>query len=259
MPSPSTVRAPLRARRGKQRRVARVVHEVGDDLSRAEQRPDRTAARRVPMPTDVALTTMSASRSAVLVPTEPTPRPAAPPCRHARRDRLTTAIAGRAGAASASMTARPRPRHRAPRSAPTDRHILRGQRRDEPGTVGAVPLQPSIARRHDGVDAAQRRRRRIELVDQRGDVLLVRHRDRQPTEPQRAHRVERRTGAPGATSNAVYTQSSPSAANAGVVQRRRQAVAHRAADDRGDRVAPVITSRPASRALLRRWPRAARA
>ena len=75
-----------------------------------------------------------------------------------------------------------------------DLDTLRGQRGDEPGAVGAVALQPPVAERHDRVDAAQRGRRRVELVDQRGDVLLVRHRHRETTEAEHAHRVERGRG-----------------------------------------------------------------
>ena len=56
MPRPSTVVPPCAARRPQQRRVERVVHEVGHDLAGVQQPPGRAAARRrSPMPTDVAL------------------------------------------------------------------------------------------------------------------------------------------------------------------------------------------------------------
>ena len=49
MPRPSTVAAPAAAGGGEQRRLERVVHEVGDDLARAQTRR-RRAASTAPSP-----------------------------------------------------------------------------------------------------------------------------------------------------------------------------------------------------------------
>ena len=99
-------------------------------------------------------------------------------------------------------------------AAARDVDTLSRQRRDEAGTVGAVALQSAVADRYDGVDASQCRCSRIELVDEVGDGFLVRHRDRQAAEAEaRASRPAPRPLLPGSTSNAVYTQSTPVAAN----------------------------------------------
>ena len=109
-----------------------------------------------------------------------------------------------------------------------------GQRGDEAGAVGAVPREPPVAERHDGVDAAQRGGRRVEHVDGVGDVLLVRHGHRQTTEAEHAHR--RRGPPPALAGRDVERHVHPVDAGRGerrVVQRRRQAVANGAADDGG--------------------------
>ena len=64
-PSPSIAERSGIARRSQQRRLERVVDEIGDDLLGDGAAPGRTAARRCPSRPSVALTTMSASADVV--------------------------------------------------------------------------------------------------------------------------------------------------------------------------------------------------
>ena len=65
MPRPSTACAPGGTRRGEQRRLQRLVHEVDHDLTRMQRGRRRAATIESPsIPIGVALTTMSAAAAA---------------------------------------------------------------------------------------------------------------------------------------------------------------------------------------------------
>ena len=97
-----------------------------------------------------------------------------------------------------------------------------------------MPDEPPVVAARHRVDRAQRGRRRRQLVDRRGDVLLVRHRHRQPADAERAHRVERGGGRAGRDVERDVRPVEPAGRERRVVQRRRQGVADRVADDGGD-------------------------
>ena len=74
-----------------------------------------------------------------------------------------------------------------------DRNVACCERCHEPGTVGAVALQPPVTDGHDRVDAAQSCRRRVELVDERGDRFLCGIvTDRPPRPSTASHRAQPR-------------------------------------------------------------------
>ena len=164
----------------------------------------------VPMPIDVALTTMSQSATASGRPTTPIePASAAAPVGPVRRavDDRDRRRAGAGDGVDDRPSRAAAAEHADPHAGDLD--AVGSQRGDEAGTIGAVPLEPTVADRHDGVDAAQRGGRRVELVDQRGHGLLVRHGDRQTTEAQHAHRLE---GCAGIAAARPRTPRTPSRA-----------------------------------------------
>ena len=173
--------------------------------TRGRRRPGRrrssagsNGSSSVPIPTDVALTTMSAPAIVAGRRRRARRRPARPPPRPVSAVRLTTTTSAGAGPAervddAAGRGAGADHDHRAA----GDVDARRGQRGDEAVAVGAVADEAPAVAADDGVDRAQRGRRRGELVDGRGDVLLVRRRHRQAADAERAHGVERGAGAAG--------------------------------------------------------------
>ena len=98
---------------------------------------------------------------------------------------------------------------------PGDVDAARRQPRHEAGAVGARPERRAVVTQHDGVDRVERARRFVDLVDDAGDRLLVRHR----------HGIARRSRArgiaamaapapPSTMSNATNRQSRPASSNA---------------------------------------------
>ncbi len=149
-------------------------------------------------------------------------------------ERLTTVIAAAPARVKASTIARAAP-------PPPSTHTLRPlnvdtlsrQRGDESFTVRAVALQSAVADGYDGVDASKCRCRRIELVDQVGDGFLVRHRDREASKAEHAHRVQRRARSAGLDLERGVHPVDSGGGESGIVKRGREAVTHRAADDGG--------------------------
>ena len=242
--------APAAGRR-EQRRLERVVDEVGDDLARPQRaRRDRAAsAVRRPMPTGVAFTTSVGGRRRG--------GPIGP-----RRPSAPAASAAAAAAASAAPGARPSTRAPAPRERERDRRGPRRPRRaraprapagrcpasreraQEALAVGRVAGEPAVARAGSPCSRCASAAASAVSSSQRGrGVGLVRHRDRQADEAERAHRVERAAAlAVGHLERDVDPVETERGVR-GVVQDRRQRVPHRVADDAGEpRVAPVITA-----------------
>ena len=75
---------------------------------------------------------------------------------------------------------------------PRARHVDadRCERTDEPGAVGARPDEPVAVPTHR-VHRLQGPCRRIEPIDRRRHISLVRHRDRHPTDAEHPHRLDR--------------------------------------------------------------------
>ena len=185
------------------------------------------------MPTDVALTTMSARPTSSDPPTRATApvRRRQPP---APRVRLTTAMSAAPARPSAST------RLRAAAPAPTIDHspALDGdaggrQRSDEPVAVGAVADQRGAVA-DDGVDRLQRRRSRRQLVDRRRHLRLQGRRHRQSDQPECAHRVDGRGAGSGRHVEGHVVPVEAGGRERGPVQRRRQRVRDRGSDDRRD-------------------------
>ncbi len=126
-----------------------------------------------------------------------------------------------------------------------DPHTLLGDRRHETRTIrtGAHQLVTVPA---DRVHGAECLGGRVEPVDRGSDVVLVRHRHRQPGEPEHSHRIDRL----GATTGG-HVEGNVGPVDAGSIERRsvnrrRQAVRDRRPDERRN---PALAHRtPAWRA-----------
>ena len=238
MPRPSTVSQPAASAAAQPRRAQRVVDEVGDHLAGPQQRRigrqlGRPHADRGGVDDDVGTTSMSAA-----APTRATRGERRRPRRPVLGDRLTTTMSAAPARPRASITLRAAaPAPSTHTVSPTRRRRLRrASRRSRRPSVEWPASAPSGSANHR-VDAVQGDRRRREAVDRRGHRLLVRRRDRQ------TRRVP-----------SVRIASSAAAAVAGgdvegdvhpveirrrerrVVDRRRQAVGDRRADQRGNLV-----------------------
>ena len=173
-------------RRGSQeRRLERVVHEIADDLGRTQE-AGSNGTSLVPMPMDVALTTMSACATSSISPTRA--HGASVAAAAARSPvRLTTAMS----AAPARPNASTRLRAAAPAPTTTtpalDGDAGGRQRSNESAAVGAVADERGAVT-DDGVDRLQRRRSRRQRADGRCHLCLQRRRHGQPDQPERAHR-----------------------------------------------------------------------
>ena len=145
----------------------------------------------MPIPTLVALTTMSARVTSLTMPTEAAVASCA--ARSAfSSERFSTVMSLVPARPSASITERAAPPAPmiATRAASTSMPIS-AQRRHESGAVGARPDE-DVAVPADRVDRLQRTCRRVEPIDRGGDVGLVRHRHRHATDAEHAHRLDRR-------------------------------------------------------------------
>ena len=210
----------------------------------------------------MALTTRSTSPTSSGRPTRAT-GPASATARSAGSgERLTTTTSDAPAAASARATARPAP------PAPTTAHrrpvdvdaVVDAQRVDQPGAVGVVAAQETAVAR-DAVHRAEGLgigRQLVEAVEHRG---LVRHRDRQPVEPERPHPAERQAGGALGHLEGEVGPVEPGGGERGVEDRRRQRVADRRADDAGragvpgDHAATRSPGRPRGTAPWRRGTR----
>jgi len=90
-----------------------------------------------------------------------------------------------------------------------------------------VAGEASVGLEHHGVGGAERRRSRIEYIDRRRNIVLVRHRDRQTGDAEDAHRRE---GVDCGTRRHLERRIDPvepAVEERGVVDHRAEAVAHR--------------------------------
>ena len=147
MPRPSTARQPARRGGPQQRRLERVVHEVGDDLAGAQQR--RVERQLVGAHADRRGVDDDVGAGDVVGRADPgRPAPARRPPRPAPRVRLTTAMSAAPARPSASTTLRAAAAgaDHGDRGA-GDVDAGRGQRGDEAVAVGAVADEASVAPR----------------------------------------------------------------------------------------------------------------
>ena len=123
------------------------------------------------------------------------------------------------------------------------------QRRHETRAVGTRPDE-FVTVPADGVHRVQGPRCRIETIDCTGDIFLERHRDRQASDPEKAHRRQRRSCI-GDVKRGIRPVDA-GCVECGLVNCRRQAVRHRRADDRSDpwRAHPPPNSTPANSRML---------
>ena len=183
------------------RRYRRVIHEVGDELTPMKKSSihndfGRFPAAflvpfRLPMPIGVACTTRSDPGTSSSVPTRPTSpaREAARTARWGVRFTTTTSAApapARAHTTAAGRSSRPEHQGAFPgrigaRTAP--------ERRQEPQSVGRVPEQPPVAKRH-AVDRCESCCKVAALVHDRGGSVLVRRSDGQTGYAESPHSLE---------------------------------------------------------------------
>ncbi len=130
---------------------------------------------------------------------------------------------------------------------------VRPQAADEPLAVGVVTDQVTVVV-DDTVDGAERRGIGRELVNGFGDPILVRHGDRQASDPEGPHALEGRPGLAGRHVERDVDPVETGGRKRGVVDARRSRVADRVTDHRGQ---PGLTRdrTPAAHAVGQPQPR----
>ena len=216
MPRPSTGDRARGTGCGEQRRLERVVHEVGDDLPGARSAPAVDVAIAPVAHADRGRVDDDVGLGRGVGAVGPGDRGRAgerggrrrgvgPP----GRDRDRDAGPASASARTTGRAAPPAPSTSAARPAGSTPGFA--ERPDEAFAVGRVAVQRAVGEHGHRVDTAQRGGVVGELVARGRGRGLVRHRDREADETRgaRTRRAPPRS-APSGTSNATYTQSSPS-------------------------------------------------
>jgi len=117
---------------------------------------------------------------------------------------------------------------------------------EESDAVGVLGADPTVVDTHKTVGRPERLDRIGALVGCRGDTILVRHRDRHATEAQGAHRVDGGGGIAGADRERHIDPVESDRCERGVVDRRRQRMPDRIADDGRNSGMPVDHPQPRS-------------